>query len=79
MKDIEMNDIELNESAAAEETNGMAADEAAKTEETSAQGNNEASEEADGEASETGAKKRIPRKRGSFPKRKIRRMSRLKN
>ena len=36
MKDIEMNDIELNESAAAEETNGMAADEAAKTEETSA-------------------------------------------
>lgn len=30
MKDIEMNDIELNESAAAEETNGMAADEAGK-------------------------------------------------
>ena len=70
MKDIEMNDIELNESAAAEETNGMAADEAAKTEETSAQGNNEASEEADGEASETGAKEKNTEKKGFFSKKK---------
>ena len=70
MKDIEMNDIELNESAAAEETNGMAADEAAKTEETSAQGNNEASEEADGEASETGAKEKNTEKKGVFSKKK---------
>ena len=70
MKDIEMNDIELNEFAAAEETNGMAADEAAKTEETSAQGNNEASEEAAGEASETGAKEKNTEKKGFFSKKK---------
>ena len=70
MKDIEMNEIELNESAAAEETNGMAADEAAKTEETSAQGHNEASEEADGEASETGAKEKNTEKKGFFSKKK---------
>ena len=70
MKDIEMNEIELNESAAAEETNGMAAHEAAKTEETSAQGNNEASEEAAGEASETGAKEKNTEKKGFFSKKK---------